>query len=99
MYAPRAVGDIVIQKCSLVLVKQISYNIEIPQKEVWGDDSEVKSGCSSRGRRFDSQHPHDASQLSLTAVPGIQCPLLCEHQAGTWFMQIKHQCASIKEKM
>ena len=32
----------------------------------WRDDSEVKStGCSSKGPEFNSQQPHDGSQLSV----------------------------------
>lgn len=37
----------------------------------WRDDSEIKSTvCSSRGPRFDCQHPYSSSQLSATLVPG-----------------------------
>jgi hypothetical protein len=37
----------------------------------WRDGSVIKStGCSSRGQRFDSQHPHGSLQSSLTPVPG-----------------------------
>jgi hypothetical protein len=36
----------------------------------WGDGSAVKTtGCSSRGPRFNCQHPSDSSQLSVTQVP------------------------------
>ena len=35
----------------------------------WRDGSAVKStDCSSRGPRFNSQHPHSSSHLSVTAV-------------------------------
>ena len=43
------------------------------------DDSMVKStGCSSRGPRFYSQHPHGNSQVSVTPIPEdtmLFCPL------------------------
>ena len=42
----------------------------------WRDGSEVKStDCSSRRPRFNSQHPHGSSQLSVTPVPGNLTPL------------------------
>lgn len=48
------------------------------------------SGCSSRGLRFKTQHPHGSSQL-LTPVPGDPW-----HQACTWctYMctQAKYSC-------
>ena len=38
---------------------------------IWRDGSLVKSTiCSCRGPRFNSQHPHGSSQLSVTPVPG-----------------------------
>lgn len=41
----------------------------------WEDDLAVKNiGCSSRGSRFNSQHPHGRSQPSLTPVPGGLTP-------------------------
>lgn len=37
----------------------------------------VKStACSSRGPRFNSQHPHDGTQLSVTPDPGDLTPFL-----------------------
>ena len=36
----------------------------------WRDGLAIKSTGSSRGPRFDSQHPHGRSQLSVTPVPG-----------------------------
>ena len=45
---------------------------------MWGlrDGSVVtkSTGCSSRGPEFDSQHPHGASQPSVTLVPGDPVP-------------------------
>jgi hypothetical protein len=38
--------------------------------------------CSSRGHRFNSQHPHGSSQLSVTSGPNI---------CTKTYMQIKHQ--------
>ena len=35
----------------------------------WRHGSEVKSASCSCRERFNSQHPHDSSQLSLTPVP------------------------------
>jgi hypothetical protein len=32
------------------------------------------TGCSSRGPHFNSQHPHDGSQLYVTPVPGDPIP-------------------------
>lgn len=39
--------------------------------------------CSLRGCRLDSQHPQSDSQLSVTPIPGDQCPFLASsgHQA------------------
>lgn len=35
----------------------------------WRDGSAAKSsGCSTKGPEFDPQHPHGASQLSITLV-------------------------------
>lgn len=34
----------------------------------WKDGSAVKTGCSSRGLRSSSQHPHSGSQLHKTPV-------------------------------
>ena len=43
----------------------------------WRSGSVVKStGCFSRVPRFNSQHPHGSSQLSLTPVPGDPTPSL-----------------------
>lgn len=37
----------------------------------WEDGLAVKNiGCFSRGSKFNSQHPHGHSQLSLTPIPG-----------------------------
>ena len=42
----------------------------------WRDSSVVKStDYSSRGPRFNSQHPHGSSQLSVTPVPGDPTPM------------------------
>jgi hypothetical protein len=42
-----------------------------------GNSLLVKSiGCSPKGPRFDSQHPHGSSQLSIISVSGIGCMLL-----------------------
>lgn len=42
-----------------------------------GDGLAIKStGCSSRGHWFNSQHPHDNSQLPVTPVLGDPIPLL-----------------------
>jgi len=41
----------------------------------WKDGSVIKStGCSSRGFRFNSQHPCGSSQLSVIPVPGDLTP-------------------------
>lgn len=65
----------------------------------WKDGSMVRStGCSTRGSRLDSQHPHDNSQLSVTPMPS---PLRlssvlrrhCTHGAQS-YMQIKHTHAN-----
>ena len=41
----------------------------------WRNDSAVKStGCSLSGPEFDSQHPHDILELSVTPVPGDLIP-------------------------
>jgi hypothetical protein len=41
----------------------------------WSDGSLVKStDCSSRGPRFNSQHLHGSSQLSVTPVSGDLVP-------------------------
>ena len=34
----------------------------------------MSTGCSSKGPRFNSQHPHGSSQLSVTPVPGDLTP-------------------------
>ena len=45
------------------------------QGRTWRDGSTVKStSCSSRGPRFDFQHPDGGSQLSVTPVQRTQCP-------------------------
>lgn len=52
----------------------------------WRDNSAVKSICCSyRGLRFNSQHPHSASQLSITLIQGDLMPSsdFQEHQACT----------------
>ena len=53
----------------------------------WRDGSGVKStGCSYRGPRFNSLHPHGGSQPSITPVPGDPMPSsnLQGHQAHMW---------------
>jgi hypothetical protein len=45
-------------------------NIKNGEHRHWRDGLAVKGiGCSSRGARFNSQHPHISSQLSGTPVP------------------------------
>lgn len=47
--------------------------------------------CSSRGLGFDSQHPYDKSQPSVTYVPGAPTTPssgLCGHQVCTWYTVI-----------
>jgi hypothetical protein len=42
---------------------------------VWRRGSAVKcSGNSSRESKFDSQHPHDSTELPVTLVPGDLIP-------------------------
>jgi hypothetical protein len=43
----------------------------------------LKTGCSSRGPRFNSQQPCGGSQLSVISVPG--------DDTFTDYMQAKHQ--------
>lgn len=46
----------------------------------WRDGSVVKTiDCSSKGPWFNSQHPHECSQLSQTPVPGHQTPTAKHH--------------------
>ena len=60
------------------------------------------TGCSSRGPRFNSQHPHGSSQVSVTPVPGDLIPSsgLHGHQAHTWCTYIHvdrtHICFILK---
>jgi hypothetical protein len=54
--------------------------------------SRVKSTCSLRGTKLDSQQPHGGSQPSVTPVPGDPVPstyALHKHDAHT-SMQSKH---------
>jgi hypothetical protein len=54
----------------------------------WRDDSMAKSsGCSSRGPRFNSQHPHGSSKLSATPIPGNLTP--SHRHTGKTSMHIK----------
>ena len=51
---------------------------------VWRDGSEVRStDCSCRGPKFNSQQPHDGSQLSVTGSDALFCcirrQLQCTH--------------------
>ena len=68
------------------------------------DDSVVKStGCSSRGPRFEPQHPHVGSQPSITPAPGdlVTSSGLEGHytQCGAYtHMQTKH-LTHIKNKI
>lgn len=54
----------------------------------WGNGSTGKSNCcSSRGRRFNFSHHR--SELSLTPVPGIQCPILLSVNAAyKWYIDM-----------
>jgi hypothetical protein len=57
----------------------------------WRNDSVFRSvGFSSKGPGFDSQHPHDSSQLCLTSDPGGMVPFsgLYKHQAYIWYTNI-----------
>ena len=46
----------------------------------WRVGSAVKStGCSCRGPRFDSQHPHGGSQSSVIPVPERLIPAVSLH--------------------
>jgi hypothetical protein len=59
----------------------------------WRAGSAVKSiGCSSKGLRFDFQHLHRSSQLSVTPMLGELILLACLDTACIWFtcMQAKH---------
>ena len=53
----------------------------------WRDSSAVKNtDCSFRGPGFNSQHPHDSSQPSITPVPrdlmpSCGLPQHCTHMA------------------
>jgi hypothetical protein len=53
--------------------------------------SEVKSpGCSSKGPRFNSQHPHGSLQISVTPVPGDLTPShTCASSQNTSIHKIK----------
>ena len=56
------------------LYKWQDFSIEIKPRG-WRDGSEVGSTvCPSRGPRFNSQHPHGSSQLSVNPVPGSLTP-------------------------
>ena len=69
-------------------------------------DTVVKNiGCSSGGPRFNSQHPHDSSQPSITLVPGdlgtLFWPLWSPYtsrNANTYTHQIINNNENIKEK-
>lgn len=52
--------------------------------------SAVKSSCCfPRGPRFKSQHPHGGSQLSVTLLSGICCPLLVSMDTTyTWYTDL-----------
>jgi hypothetical protein len=57
------------------------------------DGSVFKStGCSSRGPRFNSQHPYNGSQISVTPVPGNITPSsgFLRHCVHLTYMQAKH---------
>ena len=55
-------------ECPEILSQKLS-------KRDWRDGSVVKStGYSSRGPRFNSQHPLGSSQQSVTPVPGDLTP-------------------------
>ena len=60
------------------------------QEELERDCSVVRcTGCSSRGPRFDSQHPHDGSQPSVTLVPGDLMPSSgIQGTTCTWYPEI-----------
>jgi hypothetical protein len=54
----------------MLLTEVIGYEIKILVPG-WRDRLVVKNTvCSSRGPRFNSQHPHSGSQLLMTPVPG-----------------------------
>jgi hypothetical protein len=65
--------------------KKIIHNsINKPTSGNWRDVSEVEStDCPFRGPRFNSQHPHDSSQLSVTPISDTFTQT---------YMQAKHQC-------
>ena len=51
------------------------------------DGSQVTStGCSSRGPRFNSQHPHGSSQPCMIPVPGVLIPSSSLAYFSTAFM-------------
>lgn len=57
----------------------------------WKDGSVVKTtGCSYRGLRFGSQHPHNIVQPFIILVPGALTPSsgLLRHQVFMWYTNI-----------
>lgn len=53
------------------------WEVEGPRVRGLGDGSDVgNTCCSSRGPGFDSQPPHDGSQLSVSPAPGDLSPSL-----------------------
>ena len=57
--------------------------------EVASGEMFKSSGCSSRGHRFNSQHPHRSSQLSVT--PGINTLTQAYKRWNTNAHKVKHQ--------
>jgi len=55
-----------------------------------GEKAQQRTGSSSTGPGFDSQHPDGSSQLSVTSVPGDPGPFsgLLWHQMFMWFIDM-----------
>ena len=82
---------------SLVSIKLIHHFVYFGYLEIcrgWRDDSAVKTtGCFSRQPRFDSQHPHDISHMSIITVLGDLAKYQC-----TWNIinkSLKHYCGRV----
>jgi hypothetical protein len=71
------------------------YHTHTQRGEGWRSGLAVKNnGYSSRGPRFNSQYPHDSSELSVKPVPGRTTP-----SSGYYMhMVCRHICKQIHVK-
>ena len=79
-----------LRKPSLLLCEFTGWVMK-PTSWGWREGSVVKSTGSCPGPRFNSQHPHDGSQLPVTPVPGdpMSSSGFCEH---CMHMLHRHTC-------